>query len=159
MGLNINTDYRIPQPTATNQILVWNDLTGLLEASASLSGLTLNSPVIAGDFQWAGFSILDATDGCKTIDLRQDTTGALTIRADNNNYIDINTGSLEEHIIEFGNYQHDVKYRFLGFGLTTFGGNIRVNNGVIGDMFDPSIIIMDGSNGLVTVDADLTATG
>ena len=41
-------DIQLDRGTATNQIPVWNDSTKRYVPSVSLSGLTLNSPVIAG---------------------------------------------------------------------------------------------------------------
>jgi hypothetical protein len=153
MPLRPTIDYRVEQGTADNQLLVWNDTTKLFEVSVSLSGLTLNSPVIEGNFSWTGNdTTLNMTSSGKKIAFNSGSGLGLSFVASSRNWINL---WAQFNKIEFGNTTDNQTYDFLGTGLTTLGGDIVVEGGFIGDADDDQLIELDGAGGIVTVDASL----
>ena len=159
--INSIIDPRVPFGTAINQMLVWNPTTELYEVSVSLSGLTLVSPIISGDFSWqSGDSTWNLGAGDKTILMSHFSTFKIEDSV-SLSWIEINANPGTRKI-DFGNGAA-LAYNFLGTGLTTFGANIDVtgkilaNGGFIGDDADNDLIEIDGFNGKVTVDGDFIA--
>ena len=89
MNLTALIDQQIDRGTATNQMLVWNNTTKRFAVSVSLSGLTLNSPIIAGTVNAGGQTLTIGgafTNGAVTLNSSQgtwqipdDDSGAWTI--------------------------------------------------------------------------------
>jgi len=142
-------DYRVPFGTAVNQIQVWNPSTGLFEVSTSLSGLTLISPIISGDWTWLGSSELDCSDNLKIISI--DPSSGLLF-ANGQTWLNLSTLNNK---VTIGNTTDNPGLELDSTGLTTLGGNLLVNGGYIGDSDDNQLIEIDGFSGLVSVDGCL----
>ncbi|GAF73486.1 unnamed protein product, partial [marine sediment metagenome] len=143
--------------SANYDMLQWNSSTGLWEPKTTLSGLTLVSPVISGDFSWIGEVAWDCSDNDKIIDIGSKDFSFRDV-ANGNDWIKIKAGGANN--IRFGNDTDNPAFLFLGTGIATFGGNLDVTGNIttgqyIGDTTDPELIEIDGAGGVVTVDGDL----
>lgn len=150
MGVTSIIDPRFLDGSATNQIPVLNSTTGLFTPSSTLSGLTLNSPIISGNFSWAGISTWTISDAVKTIVIGD----SLTFQDASNIWLALDPLSGQ---IVLGNGVNNPEFAFEGSGLTTLGGNILVNGGYIGITGDTQLIQLTA--GTVTFDGDLVISG
>ena len=139
--------------------------------SGTLTGMTLaGSPIVSGNFSWAGASTWDWSDADKSILIKDDTTDPFTIKAfaagADNDYISISTVPGGESI-SLGNTITNPDIILLGSGaftkagsgLTTLGGNLLLpDTGQIGAGTDLDLIVLDGGTG-VTVNGDFTVDG
>ena len=143
--LNTIIDPQIDRGTATNQMLVWNPTTKRFAVSVSLSGLTLNSPVIAGTVNTGGQTTTfgtglaafggavtatgtlrangDFTNGAVTLidgtsqwSIADNNGNAWVVQEGNNEYIGISTLNGLENI-SFGNFTTNPTIKFLSSPL------------------------------------------
>ncbi len=121
MNLHPLIDTGIDRGTATNQTLRWDEPTQRYVPIVSLSGLTLNSPVIAGNYTWTGVSTLDASDADKIVNIN--SSGGFTFKSSGRLWLSLAPGP---KLILFGNTTDNPAFTFQGSGLVTIGGGINV---------------------------------
>jgi hypothetical protein len=141
--INSVIDPRVTFGTAANQVLVWNPTTKVFDVSTTLSGLTLASPIITGNFSWTGNSTLDCSDAPKSFSIIDDSTIAWVVKEGGNTYIDITTSNGVE-AIAFGNTTTNPAYNFLGSGTVSIAGDLNVGSGELLVDVDGNFVSMSG---------------
>jgi len=162
----------VEQGTVDNQVLVWDNTTKTYVPGLILSGLTLNSPIVSGNFTWLSeddnYAILDAstTDGSvaqKGIsigDILRIFSGTTDI-----SYLSLTPAG---NLISFGNTTSNQTVNFETYGLTTFNGNITIDrlansaDAVItfdGSSNDPEALTYESDNNKFNFSTDLDVTG
>lgn len=151
MEMHPLTDIQIDRGTATNQVLQWNDTTKRWEVTTTITDITLNSPVISGDFSWTGDSTWNLTGGSKTVNL--DSDDFRFIDGGGLNWLVFDQFSGE---IFLGNATLEQDVFFFGNLIIPDGGTIGTTSAT---PLGVDLITIDGTLGEVKIDGALGVTG
>ena len=103
---------------ADNDLLQYDNASGIWENTKSLDGLTLNSPVIAGNVAWTGDSTATWSDNSKAITIIDNKADSLEILSAAAGWLTFDTTTIAPKI-DFGGLALNPEYRFLGTGIVS----------------------------------------
>jgi hypothetical protein len=141
----------VEKPIEDNDMLQWNESTGLWETTTTITGITLASPWgMFGDGSWDSAGIWDISNGAKTIVIGTSGTDYLLFEdSDGNDFIRL---SAFGNTIAFGNSTDNTNFFFAGSGEVNIEGFLEVDNIGPADGTDPSMIEL--STELVAINAN-----
>jgi len=144
----------------------WTQTSGALYPKNStvdllIGGTSTGSAKIGFINMDSGTPTINLANQASNISIKDATANTLQIKEGVNPYFDITTSDGTESM-SFGNATTNPVFNFLGSGLTTLGGDVKVSGNDIQDSGDNTVLSFDGSgniDSLATIATTITQTG